>query len=673
MADDKAKLEIDVASTLKQAKADFERFAKETEDLFAKRKSALSKGGRSGLSFLVSDEEYKKSVANTENAKHHLLKSQADFERKTTPMLKRAGGALWRWAFGEKVGDSASAESETKKIDRHMTAFQRRIHGTLAISQAISSTLTPLPGGGVLHAGLAGMVSGFSEGTIDQNTGERKKGLGGFASGIVGGVKAAGIAGGLVLLAKAIGGAVSGGREDENIGFRLSQAAGGDVGLGRRGRHAAHGQAGMLGGEAMPTIAGVFKAGGGEEGARSALRAQLTAGLGGEFTNLLGSLAQSQGGGTQQVDANAKKLWIDVLATGVATGIQKGRIGELIVGAQRVAGSQALGTNAGDPSQIFKMFSFLGKSDAFQGTRGAEMTMGLDRFSKGDTSPVARALSLMQSGLGKGKGFVESMRVSERGLFGQGGANDDSVERVKGMVKQVLGMAGGNRDIGSLLMSQIGGMGINASTELIDLVNGNKFGKGDFERFRSDADVSEKEAYKAMIQAAGAWKGIDKQLEGINTELGHIFQSLGGTEGIAGILKETRDILRGISHTITDVKKVGLVNFLAGVKPEDQEALKQMGEKAKGNTLQDLREFQRLDEEMRSTYAKPGKESDKRSKLDMLNLERESMREQLRMDFEQMTRMKVEVDVTVRDEIGQVLERKNQKQNAQSGPPQRRE
>lgn len=560
--DNQVKLELDLDlkdSSLREAKQKLDALARDYEQSFKKRKQALASGGRYSPGFMLADDELKRSTQNVEAAKNHFLKAQSDFESKSRPVTKRVAGWFHKILYGEKVQSGEDAEKEQRRLTRQMVGFQQKLHGTLALSSALAQTLSPLPGGGVLHAGLAGATGGFASGVgayrqqmaAAGQTGTR---LGAGLHGLWGGVKGMGVSAGLTLLAKGVAGAVQGSQEDENL-FRSLTRAGAGTGLGRAGTHLALGTRGLLAPEAAGVIGGVYRAGGGTEAARAALRAQVSMGMGGEFTQMLGGLANvGVKGGQQAIDSNAKRLWTDVIAAGYdkALGrIDSRKVTAGIMGAMQMLGRQTLGTLAGDPGEIFKMQRFLGQSEAFTGQRGFEMMGRLDSFVKGESSPLARAVSLMQSGLGTpGVGMVESMRRSEQGLFGGEGA--EGVSKVTDFVERFMKMGGGDRDITSLLMSQTGGMSVSAATELFDLVKSGSFTDKEFQEAKKKAMPLEQRAYEAM--ASMNWQSINELLQGINSVLGLILTDSGGLKGVITVLQEVRDALLRVEKFITGVK-----------------------------------------------------------------------------------------------------------------------
>lgn len=555
-------VELDIGdSTLRDAQRKFEDLAKKYEEAFKSRRSAMAKGGRFSPAFLISDEELKRAGKNAESARDHVLKLQTEYEQRSKPFIQRAGGLVHRMLFGENVGSGDDADKEQRKIAARIGVFQRSLHGTLALSANVSRALAPLPGGGVLHTALAGAAGGFSAGMVDPNTGQARGGLLGAAGGLLGGLKGMAANAGMALLAKGVGGAVTGGRRDERLMYSLSRSAGGDTALGREGLRLAQSQAGLSDEEAAQTIGGSFRAGGGATSARQALRAQVTAGLGGEFNQLLGGLARA-GSTKGGVDESAKRLWVDVLATGTSQGLAKGRFGELIQGAMGIVGRQATGVGIGDPSSIFNLSAFLGQNSKFSGSAGFSTMGKLDSFAKGESSPMARALSLVNSGVGN-VGMAEAMRRSERGLFGDG-ASEDAVTRVRKMVGQVGGMVGGDRDQASMLLSQIGGFGANEATQLIDLVNSGRFGQKEYEALKETTMSDEQKAYKSMISASGHWANIDKTITRIESVLNNIFDLLGGFKGIETVLRETLDVLKFLKNFISTVQTDGWAAAISG-------------------------------------------------------------------------------------------------------------
>lgn len=568
--DNNAQMKVELSledNSLQALQKQLRQLENEAGKFFEDRKRARNKKGPFSAEFLVTDEQYKQTVGNLQNVR----KAIADHHERTKPILAKAGGMFYKLMYGENanIQSPEDVDRHHKKLEqaqsRHISFFQRQLHSTLALSSAISSALSPLPGGQALHAGVAGFASGVANGMYNPATGQRRSGLSAILGGVIGGAK--GAAANLIptLLSKAVGGAIEGTRRDEGTLFGLAQAAGGDVRAGRAGLRAAYRAPGMTVEEASPLISGAFRAGGGVQSAQAVMRAQLTAGLGGEFTQLLGGLARAGGGSSDQgkLDSNAKKLWIDVLATGTATGLQKGRIGELIVGAQQMAGRQALGVGMGDPGEIFRLAAFLGQDKNLKGGAGFQMMGSLDAMAKGETSPMARALGLVRNGVGS-VGLVESMRRTEQGIFGEGNSKG-SIETIREMVQQVIKMAGGDRDMASLTLSRVGGMGINAATSAVDLVNSNKFGQQEFEALREQSKTTEQKAYESMISASGDWKSIDKRLQGIASTLGSIFTRLGGFEGVKAVLDETLLLLRKLNAFIDNWQKGGAVGAVGSL------------------------------------------------------------------------------------------------------------
>ena len=558
-------LDIDLQlkeDALRDAKKQLDAVAQQYEQSFRQRQQALRAGGRLSPGFLLTDEDLKKSCANVRAAQQVFSKAQRDLEMHTAPFTKRIGGLYQRLLYGDKVGTPEDADKAHRRLEQRVGSFHRSLHATIAMSSHIARTLAPLPGGGVLHAGLAGLSSGVEEGRNEYEDKMRREGKAGTPAGralyaLGGGFKGALAGGGLTLLAKAVSGAVEGSREEENI-FRQLTHAGGGTGMGRLGEGMAARARGLQAPEAAGVLGQVFGAGGGEGAAAAALRAQTGLGMGGQYAQLLGGLANvGVRGGQQAIDANAQRLWTDIIAAGYdkALGrIDPRKVAAGISGAMQMLGTQTLGTVSGDPAQIFRMQRFLGQSEAFTGGRGFEMMGKLQSFVKGESSPLARAVSLMQSGLGQqGVGMVEAMRRSEQGLFGEGGQK--GVERVTDFVSRFSGMAGGDRDLTSLLMAKQGGMSVSAATELFDLVKSGKFSEKEFEEAKKAAIPLEQQAYEAM--AGLNWAGINKTLESLNRLLGQLFEELGGFKAVLATLQTTMKALIELTKFVLEFKEKG--------------------------------------------------------------------------------------------------------------------
>lgn len=581
MADDnKVKLELDLDlpdETLQAAKKKLEGFAREYEEIFKRRKNAAA-GGENSPAFVFTNAQLKDTTKNLQGAKNEFVKVAREVEAKNGPVLKRAGGIMHRLWYGNDVTSQEEAERADRRMNHRMSTFQKQLHSTLALSSALSSTLSPLPGGQALHAGVSGFTSGFANGQVDQETGERRRGVRGMAHGLLGGLKGMVSNAGVTLLAKAVAGGVQGSREEENLSFGLAQSMGGDITGAQSGRYrdlrrAMHSAPGMTAAQAAPLVNQVGALGGGKSSAQAALQMQLVSGQGGAFTSLLGGMAQG-GAGTKQLDASARKILTDVFATGTAQGLSRGRIGELIVGAQQVAAQRHAGVGGGDPSEILRMSAMLGGQNTnYAGSRGFETIGKLESFGKGETSPMARALSLMQNGLSSGGNYVEAMRKSERGIFGEGGMG---IEGLQGMVGKVNKMAGGNRDQASLLLKNMSGMGLNESTDVLDMMASGKFGEKEFKELGEKTKKPEEKLYDVMKAAAGDWKAIDKLLEHIDLVLGEIFKDGGVLDVIKDALKLTVSLLEEIRDFMKGVKEKGVGGAI------NDELHKLMGDKHEG-------------------------------------------------------------------------------------------
>lgn len=551
--------------TLRQAKAKLDEFSKKYEALTTLR-STFAKKGTFSSGFVLVDEELKKSLKNVTAAKDGYLKALKDYESGSAPLLKRTGGLLHRIWYGNTVGTPEEADKEERKVTQRVSAFQRRLVSTLAFSSAVSRTLTPLPGGEVLHAGFEGAQTGASEAMFDPKTGEsRSMGVGGLLRGVAGGLKGFGAAAALSLLGKAVSGAVAGGREDESLRRLLTPAAG-SVTLGRQAVSVARGAPGLTAEEAAPFVAGAYRTGGTALSARAALRAQLTMGMGGEFTQLQGSLAHVGVPGRQAaLDASARKMWSDIIAAGYDTSLKRVNprlVTEGLAGAVQIVGRTTLGARMGDVGNIFRTQRFL---EGGFGGRSFDMMAKTDEMMKGQTSPLARALGLM-AGLRSGKSFVGATLEMEKGLFGQGAMTQDSVAALKKRVTETANLFGGLGSENAIMgvQAMLGpGATMTEAKSLIDLVREDA-GVGQFEEARKGAMTVEQQAYDAMSRMD--WKTIDRLLERIEQWLGQIFHALGGEKGLIKLLETTSAVLATLSEFITGVKTKGFGETVTGVK-----------------------------------------------------------------------------------------------------------
>ena len=559
MSDNSVTMEIEFDTkrqNLENIRKELEKVAAASAEAYRRKGAAAYEGGHGSLPWLEANKEEKMLAPRVKAAWNLHEKALKEYENRNAPLMKRVGGWVHKLMYGEKV-DPANIDNEQRKALQRMSAVQRHMATSIQVAQNLAHIMAPLPGGRVAYAGIAGAAQGFDQATIDPETGLRRRGVMGLARGLAGGAWGAAATAGLALAARGVSGAISGGREEASLYYRMSKMAGGDTKAGRAGMGLVYGVPGMSTGEAANIAGGAFRAGGGRESARYAIRAEQAGGFGGEYTQMVGGMAK-MGAPTSEIDANAKRLWIDMLATGTATGLQKGRIGELIANAQHLAGSRELGVK-GDVFQVTRMLRALGggKDSPYQGARGVEFAGKLEGFVSGQSSPMAHAMALMGAGLGSGTSYVEAMKKTEKGLFGKrGGENSvDSVQRVKDMVKRVSEQAGGDDDMATLLLSKMGGMNMTSAGDLLGMVQGGKFGEEDYKKMQEGADKTEQEAWNAMAGAAGKWDHIDKLIQQADKELGKIFDALGGTDALIALLTRTAAAVEAIAQFIGAVQK----------------------------------------------------------------------------------------------------------------------
>jgi hypothetical protein len=536
----KATLDFDDKS-LRDAKKELEEIAKASEGLYKNRRAALHGGGRLSPTFQKYDADLNAVTKRYHETQSRILKLQDEFEKKSQPGLKRTAGWFHKVLYGEKISSDAEAQQEERKLTRRMDAFNRNLHGTLALTSHLASTLAPLPGGGILHSAFAGAAQGYGNSVAEYNenrleAGEKGSAGGRFVAGMGGALKTAAIATALLAMAKAVAGAVQGSRESEKLNLAAGQAASGDLKQGRALFDVATHAPGFTAQEAMPIVAGASRAGGGVGAAQAALRAELVAGQGGAFNQLTGGLAQSGGKG---IDENARRLWIDINATAMAQGLQKGRIGELISGAMQVAAARSAGVTSGDPSNILRMAAGMG--GAYTGRRGFETIGRLESFTKGESSPMANAMSLMANGLGTGSSYVQAKMGAEKGLFGAGA----DANGLKKRIAMLSDMTGGDQETTQMLLAHSAGLGMTEAGDVLKQVQSGKFGEKEFGEFQAKADKTEQEAWNAMAKMD--WKTIDQLLEAISFKLGELLRKLGGLEAVEKGLTLT---LKGVDYLV---------------------------------------------------------------------------------------------------------------------------
>jgi len=240
-------------------------------------------------------------------------------------------------------------------------------------------------------------------------------GLAGAGMGLLGGVGLTGAQVGMGFINKSISyGLNSRERAWSRMGPYMGMGANapygafsGVLGAGRR--------AGYLAEETAGIMAPAFRQGIMPSAAGSILRATRQ-GIGPELTGMLGGQVMR---GDRVGGGQARRAQIEVIATGIATGLERGRWGEVARGMATLITSRGLGITGMGPERLSAGYRAV--SAGFRGAEATQAIQGLEGLAQGGRTPVGRALGLMQSGLGGGLGgdIFAAERQMELGMFGK--------------------------------------------------------------------------------------------------------------------------------------------------------------------------------------------------------------------------------------------------------------
>ncbi len=342
------------------------------------------------------------------------------------------------------------------------------------------------------------------------------------------------------------------GQTEEQIGMSaLPYMQGGGRGMGKlkgvlgRGRgmkFSATESAGMYGGMLRQGTGG---------GIDSMFRAQREYGMGGDFGGMLGAQAMRGGDVTK---ASSKRMLEEAVAAGMASGLSRGRWGEVARGMSDMIRSRGLGMSVG--GVMGKGGALARLSGAFKGGEAFEAMQGMERFAKGGATPLGQAVSLQAAGLGRGGpggaggDIFKAMRQQELGLFGRRsntgtqsmtgdvltrggkeregigpGGFDFMLRKVKEafmgrsgaqLGKEITGEGSGRMEMqrGAALKELSANMGITASAteELVNAWEEGKRDPDDLKQIIKRGKPLEQQAYSAIVGMAH-FKGLETKVE----------------------------------------------------------------------------------------------------------------------------------------------------------------
>ena len=338
--------------------------------------------------------------------------------------------------------------------------------------------------------------------------------------------------------------------------FMGSRNANRALGMGRRALFDDEETAGMANSLARGT--------GGIEGMGAVLRAQRGFGAGSELTEMLG--AQTQRGGKAHSRSAMREL-SQTLGVAVATGLERGRIGEVLRGTTQMLSARGLGISQNNTG-VYQALGHLG--GRFQGAEGVQAIQGMERAASAPTTALGRNIALRTAGLGGALGgdvFAAERRM-ELGFFGQGrngqrGSGPEGLNNMLGMYRSAYGFGEGQHvgqamtgeaemRRGALIkeMSQNMGLSQTGAEAVIDAQERGASQKEVADLMKQGKPLQDR-AYEAMI-GMGSFKSLEKAFQDSFRQLWGALAPL-----ILKLMKLVEEMLRVITpEAVSAIKNI---------------------------------------------------------------------------------------------------------------------
>lgn len=455
------KPQIEIGISLEQIKAMSARAAKSVRDTLGK---ALEDSAKKA------DQVAKTAGKAAGGGSGKLPGGVPDFTE--DPRLKRKagkGGFLSSLLFGER-GEAGTVRGIKSSL--------------LSIGDSISNAL-----GG--SAGLGGMATKFA-----------KHGLVGGAGMAAVGAATAGITGSLLF-----------GRHEERSMMRLAPL------LGKERAHGAlaQGRGALFSEEETIGFGSSLARQGAQGGLGSVLRGERGLGVGNQLSELLGAKAV-QG---QKVDRKSSLRELSqAVGVGVATNLDRGRLGEIMHGMAQMMSSRGLGQgiNTGGVAQGLKMVG-----SQFKGAQGFQAIQALENAERNPTTALGKSIALRTAGYGGrfGGDIFKAERQQELGFFGQQkvggetrmGSGRGGMEHMLMQYRKAFGFGDvqkvgkemqGDDELkrGAMIkeMSQNMGISQNTTEALVQAIENSKSSSEDLKKIIEGGKSLQDKAYNAMIK-----------------------------------------------------------------------------------------------------------------------------------------------------------------------------
>ena len=357
---------------------------------------------------------------------------------------------------------------------------------------------------------------------------------------------------GMGILGMGVGMAVGGAQAGYQRYLEYGQALGGTIGLGSGvGRGIRNARGSRLGFSQIDTAQQVpmMARSTGVVGPRELQQAQrATAMDAGEVSGVFQTLRQSGAsfrGGEFSSQSRGGREFAKMVASGTASGLEKGRIPEFAEGVTTLMQRQ-MGVSAGDVNQgpISALLTAMGKTGlaGFQGSRGAAVAGKLQNaFMNPGGGEWGKSAMMRSMGFGSGATFREAEMRRERGI-----SDPDNIRRLVG---QAVKEHGGEADFA--LRAQTG-LGLEQSQELIKM-----FQKG---------ELSVENLKKIEKLTEGA-KSLEEQSLDEMKENGGILQRIAErTDEFIAIGREVTPLIEAVEDVEMEILKA-LMGILDVVKP----------------------------------------------------------------------------------------------------------
>lgn len=315
-------------------------------------------------------------------------------------------------------------------------------------------------------------------------------------------------------------------------------------------------------------------------GTRDAVLRATRHGLGGELSGLLGARAAATGerfeagtfrerGGRvkveiDKIETKAQREFQRVIGLGFATGLERGRRGELFAGLTEMQAGRGLGQGVSGDA-ISAMLMKAGGA-GMRGTAGFQAVQGAESLLRSPGTGLGQAIGLRTVGFGQagGPGYFTAKAAMRKGLFGEGITPEEAQRRGEALTqgyRQTFGFKGKlgekagtpdeeeRRQMTLAHAAEAAGMAPEEMEKVFSVLEKSNVTQEELKKLQQDGMSVEEKQSRELVGISKTARGIELAIEGIFNKLSASLEpAVGYLADIAGSLRDATH--HGVGETM---------------------------------------------------------------------------------------------------------------------------